>query len=209
MNSIDKYKKQVIGARSRAAGEFFESQIEASIQWHIDRGLMKAEKTPEPMKPLKPTGYNGQFIACYTKKAQSDFSGTIRGGRSIRFEAKQTDSDRFERKRLTDEQMKDLRQHQELGALCFVLLCFGINRIYRVPWEVWDRMKELFGRQYVTERDVARFRIPYVAGVIKILHGILDPNDLPDIILPDICVACGKYAGEGTHICPDCREKSK
>ena len=208
MTDTEHYKRQIAGAQARAAGAMFEKQIEGSLNWHFERGILKADKTPEPMKPIRPMGKGGQFLACYEKKAQVDFSGTMRGGRSVRFEAKQTNTDRFERKRLTDEQMDDLRDHQSLGALCFVLLCFGFDHFYRVPWHVWENMKKIYGRKYVTEKDVQQFRIPYTAGVIKILHGVLNVNDLPIAAqLPDLCVSCGQYAGEGAHICPACRQQ--
>lgn len=208
MTDEQRYKRQIAGARARIAGEIFENQIEGSLRWHIDRGLLKANKTPEPMKPLGKPNARGQFLACYTKKAQVDFSGTMYGGRSVRFEAKQTDSDRFEHKRLTDEQMDDLRDHQKLGALCFVLLCFGFDHFYRVPWQVWENMKEIYGRKYVTERDVQQFRIPVSSGVLKILHGIIDINEAgASLSLPDICVSCGQYAGEGSHVCPNCQKE--
>lgn len=171
LTPAEQYKRSIAAARSRIAGETFEAQIEASLHWHETHGLMRARKTPEPMKPIRPMN-GGQFVACYTKRAQVDFSGTMFGGRAVRFEAKQTDSGRFERGRLTDEQMDDLRENEALGALCFVILCFGYDHFYRVPWKLWDNMKQTFGRQYVTEEDVARFRLPYVAGVIKILDGI-------------------------------------
>lgn len=206
--AISHYKRQLAGQRSRAAGEFFERQIEGSLRWHFDRKLLKADKTPEPMRPIRPMGKAGQFLAHYEKKAQVDFSGTMLGGRSVRFEAKQTDTDRFERKRLTNEQMDDLRDHQKLGALSFVLLCFGHDHFYRVPWKVWDNMKAIYGRQYVTEKDVQQFQIPYTAGVIKILHGILDVNKLPlPVFSTEICVRCGKYTAEGGHTCPDCKKE--
>ena len=208
MTDEQRYKRQIAGARARIAGEIFENQIEGSLRWHIDRGLLKANKTPEPMKPLGKPNARGQFLACYTKKAQVDFCGTMYGGRSVRFEAKQTDSDRFEHKRLTDEQMDDLRDHQKLGALCFVLLCFGYDHFYRVPWQVWENMKEIYGRKYVTEKDVQQFRIPFTSGVLKILHGIIDVNEaVAPLSLPDICVACGQYAGEGSHVCPNCQKE--
>lgn len=208
MTDEQRYKRQIAGARARIAGEIFENQIEGSLRWHIDRGLLKANKTPEPMKPLGKPNARGQFLACYTKKAQVDFCGTMYGGRSVRFEAKQTDSDRFEHKRLTDEQMDDLRDHQKLGALCFVLLCFGFDHFYRVPWQVWENMKEIYGRKYVTERDVQQFRIPVSSGVLKILHGIIDINEAGvPLSLPDICVSCGQYAGEGSHVCPNCQKE--
>lgn len=202
------YKRQIIGARSRIAGEIFERQIEGSLHWHFDRGLLKSTKTPEPMKPIRPMGKGGQFLAHYEKKAQVDFCGTMHGGRSVRFEAKQTDSEKFERSRLTEEQMNDLRDNQKLGALCFVLLCFGLDHFYRVPWQAWENMKELYGRKYVTEVDVQQFRIPYTSGVIKILHGILDVNDLPESAqLPDLCVSCGEYAEADRHECPAQQKK--
>ena len=208
MTDEQRYKRQIAGARARIAGEIFENQIEGSLRWHIDRGLLKANKTPEPMKPLGKPNARGQFLACYTKKAQVDFCGTMYGGRSVRFEAKQTDSDRFEHKRLTDEQMDDLRDHQKLGALCFVLLCFGFDHFYRVPWQVWENMKEIYGRKYVAERDVQQFRIPVSSGVLKILHGIIDINEAgTPLSLPDICVSCGQYAGEGSHVCPNCQKE--
>ena len=173
---VEKYKKKLAGAKAKAQGYFFEQQIESSLRWYESKGTMKAEKTPEPMKPIKPMGKNGQFLACYTKRAQADFCGTMKGGRSIRFEAKQTYSDRFERRRVKEEQMNDLREHERLGALCFVLLCFGNDRFYRVPWNTWENMKEIFGRLYVTESDIKEYRIPY-EGTIRILEGLIDERE--------------------------------
>lgn len=205
---VENYKRMIAGRQARLNGNRFEEQIEASIEWYKDHGVLKADKTPEPMKPLGPKGKDGRFLACYTKKGQVDFCGTIYGGRAIRFEAKQTDSDRFERKRLTDEQMDDLRDHQRMGALCFVLCCFGYTNIYRVPWIVWDQMKARFDRQYVTEKDLKPFRIPYTVSIIKFMDGIVDVNEpRPDFSLPDICVCCGTYAGESSWICPNCQRK--
>jgi recombination protein U len=204
---VENYKKMIAGRQARHNGDYFERQILASIEWYKDHGVLEADKTPEPMKPLGAKGRDGRFLACYTKKAQVDFCGTMYGGRSIRFEAKQTDGDRFERKRLTDEQMEDLREHQRMGALCFVLCCFGLTNVYRVPWIVWDEMKARFGRLYVTEADLKPFRIPCTVNVIKFMDGIIDVNEpRPDLSLPDICVCCGRYAGEGSWICPTCRK---
>lgn len=205
--SNEAYKRQLKAARSRISGQIFEEQIQKSLAWHEERGIMKAAKTPEPMKPIgKPLG-SGHFEAVYTKAAQVDFSGTIRGGRAVRFEAKQTDTGRFQRTRLTEEQMDDLRAHEKLGALCFVILAFGFDHFYRVPWRLWDGMKETFGRCYVTEADLQQHRIPFAAGVIKILHGIIQPEITERGYVPDVCVICGTYAGEGSHICPICRAK--
>lgn len=172
-------RRILAGQKARGAGELFEAMIETALGWYEAHGFMKAAKTPEPMKPLRPVGKDGRFVACYIEKAQVDFSGTIRGGRAIRFEAKQTNTDRFTRDRLTDKQMDDLTAHQKLGALCFVIVCFGVYDVYRIPWEAWDHMKERFGRKYVTERDLQQFKLPIHSGVIKLLDGLQIPDAAP------------------------------
>ena len=165
-------KNIIRGMQNRAAGLIFERMIEKSLGWYEDEGIMSVKKTPEPMKVIRPLNKNGQFIACYTKPAQVDYSGTISGGRAIRFEAKQTDTGEFKRTRLTEEQMEDLELHQKLGAYCFVLICFGFNNCYRIPWDIWRDMKQVFGRQYVREEDVSEYRIPYEGGIFKILDNM-------------------------------------
>lgn len=167
-------KRRFIGAQNRASGMFFENMIEKSLRWHEEKGLMRVIKTPEPMKPIRQINQQGQFLACYVKKAQVDFSGTLAGGRAIRFEAKQTDTERFTRDRLTDDQMNDLEENEKLGALCFVLICYGFDHVYRIPWSIWRDMKEVFGRKYITEPDVSKYRIPYEGGIIEILAGLTD-----------------------------------
>ena len=90
---------QIRGKQARVAGGYFENIISASCDYYLSRGLAKIEKTPEPMKPLGAKNRKGQFLACYTKQAQPDYGGTLKGGRSIYFEAKHTDDERIEQRR--------------------------------------------------------------------------------------------------------------
>ena len=207
MNSMDRRYR---GMQSKAAGEHFENMIAASLLWYEQHGLACIEKTPEPMKPLRPANRQGQFIACYTKAGQPDFKGTISGGQSVVFEAKHTDDERIKYDRLTDEQIEKLDTHYKLGAVAFVLVSFGLEGFYRIPWEVWRDMKQHFGRKYIKRQEVERYRVPYMAGVIKLLEDVyLDEKCeawLSRGICPDLCVICGKYAGEGAHVCPDCQK---
>lgn len=166
------------GAQSRLAGEYFENIIAASLRWYEDRGLACVEKTPEPMKPLRAPNRQGQFLACYVKAGQPDFKGTLTGGRSVVFEAKHTDDDRIKYSRLTDEQVEKLNTHHNLGAAAFVLVSFGLQDFYRVPWEVWRDMKAIYGRKYLKPEELERYRVKYIAGVLKLLEGIpLNYND--------------------------------
>lgn len=160
------------GLLSRRAGEHFEQMIEASLIWYEQKGVACVEKTPEPMKPLRPPNKQGQFLACYVKAAQPDFKGTITGGRSVVFEAKHTDGDRIEYSRLSDEQAEKLNTHHKLGAAAFVLVSFGLQDFYRIPWEVWRNMKEIYGRKHIKQPELEKYRVEYIAGVIKLLEGI-------------------------------------
>lgn len=165
------------GRQSRIMGDHFESLIAASLRWYEDKGVACIEKTPEPMKPLRAPNRQGQFLACYTKAGQPDFKGTLTGGRSVVFEAKHTDSDRIEYGRLTDEQVEKLSTHHKLGAAAFVLVSFGLQDFYRIPWEVWRDMKAIYGRKHIKQPELEPYRVQYIAGVLKLLEGIaLDYN---------------------------------
>ncbi|MBP3590369.1 MAG: Holliday junction resolvase RecU [Muribaculaceae bacterium] len=166
------------GRQSRIMGDHFEGIIAASLKWYEDKGVACIEKTPEPMKPLRAPNRQGQFLACYIKAGQPDFKGTLTGGRSVVFEAKHTDSDRIEYSRLTDEQVEKLSTHHKLGAAAFVLVSFGLQDFYRIPWEIWRDMKAIYGHKHIKQTELEPYRVQYIAGVLKLLEGIeLDYNE--------------------------------
>ena len=151
------------GAIARANGALFEQPMDMACLAYADNGAALIQKTPEPMKPLRPPNRLGQFLACYTKRAQPDYKGTLRGGQTVVFEAKHTDAQRIERSRVTEEQLQQLLQYDRLGAACFVLISFGFSRFYRVPVEEWDGMELIYGKKSVNEKDLAPF---YLQGGI-------------------------------------------
>lgn len=106
-------------------------------------------------KGLKTT----RFIGCFTRQAQPDYKGTLKGGRSVIFEAKYTSTDRITQDRVSDAQWSYMDRATELGARCFVLAGFKSGGIYRIPWPVWSDMKRKFGHKYVTENDLSEYRI--------------------------------------------------
>ena len=176
--AIENVERSQRGRQSRIAGEYFENLIDASLRWYEDKGVACIEKTPEPMKPLSKPNRKGQFLACYIKAGQPDFKGTLTGGRSVVFEAKHTDSDRIEYSRLTDEQVEKLSTHHKLGAAAFVLVSFGLQDFYRIPWEIWRDMKAIYGHKHIKQKELEPYRVQYIAGVLKLLEGIeLDYNE--------------------------------
>lgn len=158
MTSQKDPKRQLLGKMAKAIGKQFEARLDESFSYYAQRGYAFIEKTPEPMRPTKNLG-NGKFIAYYEKKAQPDYKGTIKGGRTVMFEAKFTGSDRMEKSRVLQNQQDYMSRNQKLGARCFVIAGFSSGSVYRIPWDVWDAMKEHFGRKYVTEADLEQYQV--------------------------------------------------
>lgn len=156
-------EKQLIGSRSRSTGAAFEKLIEVSCEVYKSRGLAYIEKTPEPMRPVSRADRQGKFTAIYTAAAQPDYKGTLSGGRAVVFEAKHTDSDTMKQERVTPAQAEALRIHYELGALCFVLISIK-DRCFAIPWEVWDNMKKVYGRKYITASDAKEYEVKITAN---------------------------------------------
>lgn len=205
MSAAKDPRKVLQGMRSRAQGDQFEGQIAVSCSRHLDNDEADISKTPEPMKPLgRPNAY-GQFKACYVKKAEPDFKGVIAGGRAIMFEAKSTATGKMEQSRVLPDQEKKLDAYMALGAHCFVLATFDGLRAYQVPWSVWRRMKEIYGRKYVTEEDVKEYAVRFAPGfTYDLLWRIPSPDHIgPGARLEDLLTAfCGLPWGVG----PDAKE---
>lgn len=154
------YGRQLQGTVSKAQGGYFEDLITASCEHYKEIKLANIDKTPEPFRPSKRMG-DGKFIGNYTQQAQPDFKGTLRGGRSICFEAKHTDDDRILQKRVTDAQTAALNLHEQLGAACYVFVSIQMKRFYFVPWKVWNEMKERFNHKYMGDVELKQYRVRF------------------------------------------------
>lgn len=189
-------RRAVQGMRSRAQGNQFEQQVLNACAALSHHGEAAIDKTPEPMKPLAPPNNYGQFKACYTKKAEPDFHGTIAGGRAILFEAKSTATGKLEQSRVLKEQADTMDRYTALGAHCFVIATFDGARAYRVPWTQWRKMKEVWGRKYVTEESLSPYRVPFASGFTYALTASIPTLENfdkgPAATLEDILIAfCG------------------
>lgn len=161
------------GARSRSAGEHFEGMINAACNFYKGRDVAFIQKTPEPMKIIKPFDRNrGQFIACFEKQAQPDYKGILQDGTMILFDAKHTDQDRIRRDCITEEQEKCMDTYGAYGARCYVVVSIQFEDFYRVPWDVFKRMKEIFGHKYMAREELEPYRLKTHVGTLLFLDGI-------------------------------------
>ncbi|OFV69273.1 Holliday junction resolvase RecU [Acetobacterium wieringae] len=172
-----KSREQLQGHRSRVIGKSFEEVIEAACINYRNKEIAIIEKTPEPMKVLGKVhrrGSNGRFEACFIKKAQPDFKGCLANGKAIVFEAKATEKDRIRKNVITDEQFEYLEGYWKMKASAFVLVCFNMERYYRVPWGIWREMEVIFGRKYLQERDLESCRVMFWNGYLDFMHNIAE-----------------------------------
>lgn len=172
LQNVDQ-RRQITGARSRASGEIFEKWISAACEFYQREGYAVIEKTPEPMKPLGKADKSGRFLACFTKQAQPDFKGALCDGSCIIFDAKHTEKDRIQQNVITDTQWKTFDRYEAMGAKCYVVVSIGMKDFYRVPWDVWKQMKELFGHKYMAVgMELEQYKVPDRNCTILFLEGV-------------------------------------
>lgn len=157
--TAEQYRASIQGKRNRADGLEFEGTIDEACEYYKGIGLAYIEKTPEPMKPIGVLNRNmGHFKAVFTKAAQPDYKGTMKGGTAVVFEAKHTETDRIKQDAVTQEQWDSLDLHEAMGALCFVLVSLGL-RYYRVPWAKWKTMKADCCHKYMNAADLEPYEV--------------------------------------------------
>lgn len=164
-------RRQIIGKRNKLNGGIFEDKIMGGCCIYAANQIALIQKTPEPMRPLRPLG-KGQFVACFEKKAQPDFKGVLYGGKAIEFEAKFTETGRIHKDAVSKEQAEHLTLMSMLGAVCFVLVCFSFNTYARIPWTVWENMKQEYGRLYITEQEAKKYAVHFKNFALDFLRGI-------------------------------------
>ena len=165
--------RQLQGKINREIGKTFEEQVEAICDFYKINKLARIEKTPEPMKILKHIE-NGHFETVFTKSAQPDFKGTIKGGRTVVFDAKFTESDKITYQVLSDFQRETLLKYDSLGAISFVLVGFMDGKIYKIGINTWNNMKEMFGRKYIKQEELEKLNF----RAVKTSKGIIDFLDI-------------------------------
>lgn len=166
------YSRSCKAKQSRDLGREFEALLERSFDALEAMGYLSVEKTPEPIKILSARDKYGHFTACFVKKSQSDFGGTLAGGRSFRAEAKCTTTDRINQSVVREDQVDYLRHHDRLGAVSMVILGFlspaGAANVYALPFTVWDSIFALLRRKHVLEADLTPWRVAVEGGMLRL-----------------------------------------
>lgn len=132
-------------------------------------GLAVIEKTPEPMKILKHIE-NGRFEAVFLTSAQPDFKGTIKGGKTVVFDAKFTESSKISYPVLSEHQRQVLTEYDKMGAKAFVLVGFADGKMYPIDIKTWNNMQNIFGHKHIKQTELEENQV----GAKKMKNGIVD-----------------------------------
>lgn len=161
---VRRSRKSFAARKALGYGKNFESFISDACDYYRDNGFADIVKVDEPFRVLELYD-RGKFKGQFTKKANPDFEGTLKGGQSICFEAKYTSQKRMAKSVISDKQEEVLSYKSVLGAV--VGVCVGIvDRYFFVPWEVWAKMEEIYGKKSVTADDLAKFEVKFRRGIM-------------------------------------------
>ena len=165
------YKRQIMGQRNKSNGALFEQYIENACKRYLELDIAYIEKTPETFH-VSQNNRDGTFTGYYEKKCQPDFKGILCDGTGIMFEAKHTDADNIKQSVVTEYQWKSLDSYERYGARCYVMVSIQFTYFYRIPWQVWKSMKNLFGHKYMNKKELDPYRLKRTFQMVHILDGI-------------------------------------
>lgn len=115
-------------------GKGLENIVNVANEHYYRMGLGLVQFIETPMKQIVS---GGQKVWVHAKRSTVDFFGTMKGGRSVAFDAKQTQSKtRFDLKNIGFHQVQFLEATKELGGAAFFIVEFtSYNKIFFVPLE--------------------------------------------------------------------------
>lgn len=119
-------------------GRALEELLEYSNTQYRNRGFATVHKVPTAWLPIR-DGSGRIVTAKVEEKASPDFLGVYRG-RGIAFDAKHTNTHRIRWDRVEDHQEAFLDDWEHSGGIAFVLVEFGDQSAYVVPWHEWRGM---------------------------------------------------------------------
>ena len=124
--------------QSNGFGKNFEKFVAMGCDFYREKGIADISKVDEPFRVVRLLK-DGRFEGRFTRKANPDFEGTIRGGRSICFECKYTSKDRILQSVITKRQAEVLDRKLELGGLVLLLVVYFANLV----WWIVDIVERL------------------------------------------------------------------
>ena len=152
------------------SGSRFEALIERACDRYREDGTAVIYKNSEPLKPRKKLGKGGAVSAYYQKKSVPDFTGVLKGGQTIMFEAKHvTGSPSMPFSRLQEHQEQYLIDFEDMGAQSYVLIGFDMTDFYMIPIDDYLNFKANNGKKSLNKNEIEDYRIEKTTKGLKFL----------------------------------------
>lgn len=153
MVDINQQKRSKSGSR-------FEALIEKACDRYRKEGLAIIYKNSEPLRPSGKFGKGGAISAYYQKKSVPDFTGVLKGGQAIMFEAKHVSGKpSIPFSRLQEHQEQYLIDFEAMGAQAYVLIGFDMTDFYMIPIDDYLIFKSNNGKKSLNKNEIEDYRI--------------------------------------------------
>ncbi len=162
-------------------GKFLEDVINRANDGYLYHGIALVDKV-ETAAAIKP-GHDGGKRVVYKAAPKVDYSGKLRGGVAIGFEAKESEHESgLPLSYFRQNQIDYMRLSVPFGGLCFVV-AYSVTRdkFYRIPaarvleaWDLWQQNKGKRGYNAIAFEDMDELR-SRDGIVLDYLHGMYDP----------------------------------
>ena len=64
-------------------------------------------------------------------------------------------------------------RYELMGAKCFVIVSIELEKFFRIPWNIWKKMKELYGHKYMAVgKELGDYQIPWKNCTVLFLEGV-------------------------------------
>lgn len=142
------------------SGSRFEALIEKACDRYRKEGLAIIYKNSEPLRPSGKFGKGGAISAYYQKKSVPDFTGVVKGGQAIMFEAKHVSGKpSIPFSRLQEHQEQYLIDFEAMGAQSYVLIGFDMTHFYMIPIDDYLNFKANNGKKSLNKNEIEDYRI--------------------------------------------------
>lgn len=156
-------------------GKVLEKNIIQANAYYEHSKLAVITQMPTPVDITKVIANK---VTGFLTRSTVDFYGTLKGGRSIYFDAKETNEPRFavaNNTKLHEHQIEYLRKQHLMSSLCFLIVDFTAEReAYLIPWPVVAKYLEeaqTGGRKSIPLQDCREREDIFLIGTEK---GYLD-----------------------------------
>ncbi len=139
-------------------GESFESEINESNEYYLNKGIAAIYKKPTPVQIVKvdyPARNKAKIVEAYYKTpSTTDYNGIYKE-KYIDFEAKSCRELNFSFERIYEHQIRHLERIDKLGGIAFLIIEFSsIDEVYILP-------SNLLIEKYEESINGGRKSIPY------------------------------------------------